>query len=112
MSSCDRISHSLTNLIQLALSQLGDGDSVGMYELLKWTGRFHDVMSASRSDLLCHAPSYNQPSQLNAQLHQRDMTGPDRRSGAMMSKVGNPQIYEDHEQRYVSLPHIQFEHPH
>ena len=42
----------------------------------------------------------------------RDMTGPDRRSGAMMSKVGNPQIYEDHEQRYVSLPHIQFEHPH
>ena len=32
-----------------------------------------------------------------------NMTGPDRRSGAMMSKVGNPQIYEDHEQRYVSL---------
>ncbi|KAI9569417.1 hypothetical protein HD554DRAFT_2090888 [Boletus coccyginus] len=31
------------------------------------------------------------------------MTGPDRRSGAMMSKVGNPQIYEYHEQRYVSL---------
>ncbi|KAF8555100.1 hypothetical protein OG21DRAFT_1508029 [Imleria badia] len=27
------------------------------------------------------------------------MTGPDRRSGAMMSNVGNPQIYEDHEQR-------------
>lgn len=28
-----------------------------------------------------------------------NMTGPDRRSGAMMSKVGNPQIYVDHEQR-------------
>ena len=39
-----------------------------------------------------------------------NMTGPDRRSGAMMSKVGNPQIYEDHEQRYVS-PIIHFKHP-